>query len=159
MARTQSRWRGSAGACETVAGKTATDLERQSRGRPFISYRCRESRISVRRLQDNEVVGAYDLDSGKLVWKQSYAAPYQMNPAATAHGKGPKSTPVVSGNRLYTVGISGILTCWDSASGKKLWDLDSHGSPLYGQASSPVVDRGTLIASVGPQSGGSLTGV
>jgi outer membrane protein assembly factor BamB len=110
------------------------------------------------RVQDNEVVGAYDLESGKLVWKQSYAAPYQMNPAATSHGKGPKSTPVLSGNRLYTVGISGILTCWDSASGKKLWDLDSHGSPLYGQASSPVVDRGTLIASVGPQTGGSLTG-
>ena len=53
-------------------------------------------------LQDNEVVAAYDLDSGKLVWKQTYAAPYQMNPAATAHGKGPKSTPVVAGNRLYT---------------------------------------------------------
>jgi outer membrane protein assembly factor BamB len=109
------------------------------------------------RLQDNEAVGAYDLDSGKLIWRQTYAAPYQMNPAATAHGKGPKSTPVISENRLYTIGISGILTCWDSASGKKLWNFDSHGSPLYGQASSPVVDRGTLIASVGPQDGGALT--
>src|SRR6476661_4750340 len=38
------------------------------------------------RVQDNEVVGAYDLESGKQVWKQSYAAPYQMNPAATSHG-------------------------------------------------------------------------
>jgi outer membrane protein assembly factor BamB len=109
------------------------------------------------RLQDNEVVAAYDLDSGKQVWRQSYAAPYQMNSAATSHGKGPKSTPVVAGERLYTLGISGILNCWDIASGKKIWGLDSKGSPLYGQASSPVVDRGMLIASVGPQSGGALT--
>ena len=72
------------------------------------------------RLQENEVVGAYDLESGKLVWKQSYAAPYQMNPAATTHGKGPKSTPVVSGNRLYTVGISGILACLGLGERKKL---------------------------------------
>ena len=109
------------------------------------------------RIQDNEVVAAYDLDSGKQVWRQSYAAPYQMNSAATSHGKGPKSTPVVAGERLYTLGISGILNCWDIASGKKIWGLDSKGSPLYGQASSPVVDRGMLIASVGPQSGGALT--
>jgi outer membrane protein assembly factor BamB len=109
------------------------------------------------RLQDNEAVSAYDLDSGKLLWKQTYAAPYQMNPAATAHGKGPKSTPVVAANRLYTIGISGILTCWDAGSGNKIWNLDSQGSPEFGQASSPIVDRGTLIASVGPQKGGALT--
>jgi outer membrane protein assembly factor BamB len=113
--------------------------------------------FQLARAQDNETVAAYDLDSGKQLWKQSYPAPYQMNPAATSHGKGPKSTPVVAGGRLYTIGISGILNCWDVASGKKIWGLDSKGSPLYGQASSPVVDRGILVASVGPQEGGALT--
>ena len=109
-------------------------------------------------LQDNEVVAAYDLDSGKPIWKQTYAAPYQMNPAATAHGKGPKSTPVVAGNRLYTVGISGILTCWDCGDAAKRSGISTaRVRRCIGQASSPVVDRGTLIASVGPQSGGALT--
>src|SRR5688500_5705095 len=46
------------------------------------------------RLRDQETIGAYDIDSGKQMWKQSYAAPYEMNAAATSHGKGPKSTPV-----------------------------------------------------------------
>jgi outer membrane protein assembly factor BamB len=109
------------------------------------------------RLQDNEVVASYDLDSGKQVWKQSYPAPYQMNFAATSHGKGPKSTPVIAGERLYTIGINGILNCWDTATGKKIWGVDSKGSPEYGQASSPVVDRGVLFAWIGPQSGGALT--
>jgi outer membrane protein assembly factor BamB len=109
------------------------------------------------RQQDDEVIAALDHDSGKTLWRQSYAAPYQMNFAATSHGKGPKSTPVVAGERLYTVGISGILNCRDIATGKQIWSLDSKGSPLYGQASSPIVDGGTLIASVGPQNGGALT--
>ncbi len=109
------------------------------------------------RQQDEEVIAALDLDTGKPIWRQSYAAPYQMNFAATSHGKGPKSTPVVAGETLYTVGISGILNCRDIASGKQIWNLDSKGSPLYGHASSPIVDRGTLIASIGPQNGGALT--
>ena len=108
------------------------------------------------RQQDNEVATAFDLDSGKTIWRQSYPAPYQMNPAATSHGKGPKATPVVADDRLYTVGISGILGCRDTASGKQIWSVDSKGSPLYGQASSPVVDRGALIAAIGSQSGGTL---
>src|SRR4051812_10477463 len=47
------------------------------------------------RQQESEVIAAYDVDSGKQLWKQAYPAPYEMNSAATAHGKGPKSTPAV----------------------------------------------------------------
>lgn len=109
------------------------------------------------RVQDQETIAAYDLASGKPVWKQAYPAPYTMNPAATTHGKGPKATPVVGGGRVFTAGIHGILTCWDAASGKKVWSLDGKGSPDFGLASSPVLDGGTLIASIGPQQGGALT--
>jgi outer membrane protein assembly factor BamB len=109
------------------------------------------------RLRDQETVGAFDIDSGKQIWKQSYAAPYEMNAAATSHGKGPKSTPVVAGGRVYTLGISGILTAWEAASGKKMWAATAQGSPDFGHASSPVVDGETLIAASGPQSGGSLS--
>jgi outer membrane protein assembly factor BamB len=109
------------------------------------------------RVGEQEVIASLDVASGKQVWKQSYAAPYEMNSAATSHGKGPKATPVVAGGRVYTLGINGILSCWDAASGKRIWSLDSKGSPDFGAASSPVVVEGTLIAAVGPQSGGSLS--
>jgi outer membrane protein assembly factor BamB len=92
------------------------------------------------RLQDDEVIASYDIDSGEQVWKQSYAAP---------HGKGPKSTPVIAGEFLYTLGTGGILNCWETSTGKKVWG--------YGQASSVVVDRGTLFAWTGPQNDGALT--
>ena len=113
--------------------------------------------FQVTRSQDREVISAFDLDSGKQIWKQGYPAPYNMNPAATAHGKGPKATPAVAANRVYTLGIEGMLSCWDANTGAKAWSFDSKGSPDFGTASSPVIDGATLVAAVGPQTGGSLT--
>src|SRR5580698_7965459 len=41
--------------------------------------------------------------------------------AAKPHGMGPKSTPAYANGKLYTFGISGILSAFDAASGKLLW--------------------------------------
>ena len=114
------------------------------------------------RQHGSESLSAVDLDSGKIVWQQSYSAPYTMNPAAVSHGEGPKSTPAFAGGRLYTLGISGILTCWDAATGKVEWRKEftrqySGTSPDYGAAMSPVVDSGLLIAHVGGHDNGALT--
>ena len=113
------------------------------------------------RKEDNEVVSCFDLDTGKQLWTDSYPAPYKMNPAAVTHGKGPKSTPVVSNDKLYALGISGILSCYDAASGKLLWrrefsKKEKSTSPLYGTAMSPMVDRGLLIAHVGGNDSGAF---
>ena len=113
------------------------------------------------RQDEQEVVSAIDLDSGKLLWKDSYATPYMMNPAATSHGKGPKSTPVLQGGKLYTLGISGILSCYDTKTGKIGWRKEfskqfKATSPFYGVAMSPIVDNGLLIVHVGGHDAGAL---
>jgi outer membrane protein assembly factor BamB len=109
-----------------------------------------------------EEVSAIDPTGGKVLWRQSYDAPYTMNPAARAHGEGPKSTPVLGGGRLCTFGISGILACWDGATGKQLWRKEFNRqykstSPLYGTAMSPVIDGGLLILHAGGHDSGALT--
>jgi outer membrane protein assembly factor BamB len=114
------------------------------------------------RQQDKEIASSIDPESGKIVWQQSDAAPYTMNPAAERHGPGPKSTPVIADGRLYTLGISGVLTCWDAATGAVRWRKEfskqyRQTSPLYGTAMSPVVDRGLVIAHVGGHDHGALT--
>ena len=114
------------------------------------------------RQEENEVVTCSDLDTGKQAWRDSYPTPYTMNPAAASHGKGPKSTPVVYNNKLYTLGISGILSCYDAVTGKLRWRREfsktsKEISPLYGTAMSPIVDRGLLIAHVGGNDSGVLT--
>ena len=72
----------------------------------------------ISRVGEQEVVAAYDRSTGKLIWKDSYDVPYEMNPAAIPHGKGPKSTPVVANGKLYTFGITGILSCYEAGAGK-----------------------------------------
>lgn len=113
------------------------------------------------RQNDSEVVSAFDLTAGKLLWQDRYVAAYTVNPAARSHGQGPKSTPTVVGGRLYTLGISGILFCYDIAAGRLRWRKGFSGefkeaSPWYGVGASPVVDRGAVIAYVGGHDQGAL---
>jgi outer membrane protein assembly factor BamB len=116
----------------------------------------------ISRQGEDEVVAGFDLATGKQLWQDRYPVAYQMNPAARGHGKGPKSTPVVSGGKLYTLGITGILSCYDAATGKLRWRKEfsrqfKTTSPLFGTAMSPIVDRGLLIAHVGGHDQGALT--
>jgi outer membrane protein assembly factor BamB len=111
---------------------------------------------------EEEVLSCLDASTGKQLWRSSVPISYQMNPAATGHGKGPKSTPVVSNGSVFTFGISGLLSCHDAQTGKLKWRNDFSKkypatSPLYGTAMSPLVDNGLLIAHVGGQDKGALT--
>jgi outer membrane protein assembly factor BamB len=105
---------------------------------------------------EREVVSCLRPENGQPIWQEGYAAPYTMNPAAARHGKGVKSTPAVDGGRIYTFGISGILSCLDANTGKLQWRQE-FGSPTFGAAMSPVLDRGLLIAHVGTKDHGALT--
>jgi outer membrane protein assembly factor BamB len=110
---------------------------------------------------DSEVVGAYELDSGKSIWTDKYSAAYQVNPAAVGHGKGPKSTPVIAAGSLYTLGITGVLSCYDAMKGKLKWRKESVAifsskAPLYGTGASPIVDRGLVIAAMGGNDQGGI---
>jgi outer membrane protein assembly factor BamB len=117
------------------------------------------NRVIVHARRDNrEVVAAYDLASGKQLWQDAVDAPYTMNPAATGHGPGPKSTPTVAGGRVFTFGISGIFSAHDLATGKLLWRKNAPPvPPEFGTASSPVVDGTSVIAFLGGQNAGALT--
>jgi outer membrane protein assembly factor BamB len=111
---------------------------------------------------EEETLLCLDATTGKELWRSSQPIAYEMNPAATGHGKGPKSTPVVSNGNVYTFGISGVLSCHDAKTGKVKWRKEfakdyKATSPLYGTAMSPLVLDGLLIAHVGGQDSGALT--
>jgi outer membrane protein assembly factor BamB len=106
---------------------------------------------------DNELLQALDAASGAKVWATSYAAPFQLSPAAARHEKGPKSTPAFADGKLYTLGMTNIVTAFDAGSGKQLWQKPATpAQPLYHTAMSPLVDHGLVILHVGGHNQGSL---
>ncbi len=102
---------------------------------------------------EEEVVSCVDLKTGKIVWSQSYPVAFTKNQYATQMGKGPHSTPVWHDGKLYTLGVTAILSCFDAATGELKWRRDfgptDTSKNFCGTAFSPVVDQGNLIVYAG----------
>src|SRR5262249_52910617 len=97
------------------------------------------------RQNEDEVMRALDAETGKTVWETRYAAQFKMNPATARHGPGPKSTPTFASGRLFTLGMTGIVTAFDAATGKQLWQKPAPAvEPTYHTAQSALVDRGLV---------------
>jgi outer membrane protein assembly factor BamB len=104
-------------------------------------------------------MSALDAATGKEVWSTSYPAAFTPMKAAARHGSGPKSTPVYFKGRLYSIGMTGIVTAFDAASGKQLWQKP--GSTVVPQytthAFSPIVEGAMVIFHIGGHDQGALT--
>ena len=89
---------------------------------------------------DDEVVSAYELMTGKPIWRHRDPARFWESNA----GAGPRGTPTVDGNRLYALGATGILNALDARTGAVIWSRNATTDtgkrvPDWGIASSPLV--------------------
>lgn len=110
---------------------------------------------------EEEHVRCLELETGDTVWHASYPAAGAVHSAAASHGIGPKSTPVVAREKLYTLGIGNILSCFDAPSGDLLWRKTFEGrfskpAPSCGASMSPLVDGDLCIVHVGHDRDGAL---
>jgi outer membrane protein assembly factor BamB len=113
---------------------------------------------------EQEVVTALDLETGAKVWREAYDAPFKPMVMVGIHGAGPYSTPLVEGGRIFTLGISQVLSGRDAATGKLAWQrrFDSEykvTQPFYGNALSPIVVDGKLVIEVGGGGNGAVLAV
>lgn len=105
------------------------------------------------RTEGKEAVIAIDAKNGKTVWEHSYdSSPTEGH--VTQFGEGPRATPLIVGDRIYTIGISGVMHSLNKKDGTVAWkhDLwkDFGGSFLnHGYSSSPIEYGDTVIALVG----------
>jgi outer membrane protein assembly factor BamB len=103
------------------------------------------------KVNDNEEeVIAFDAKTGKELWRKGYTrAAFR-----SYFGNGPRATPVVVGGKLYTHGITGLLTCWDAAEGKQLWQINAlekfdARNIRFGASCSPIVEGKAVLVNVG----------
>jgi outer membrane protein assembly factor BamB len=117
--------------------------------------------LEFARQGDDEVAMSIDPENGKTLWRQSYPAQYEPVSSAARHGKGPKSTPLYYDGKLYTFGISGILSSFDAVTGRVEWrkdySKDFKGTwPQFGTSMSPVAADGLVVALIGTNDDGAV---
>ena len=124
-------------------------------GRVFVTDYVRTSGDSApspdvrNKLEGDERVLCFDEKTGDLIWKREYARPYEISYPA-----GPRCTPTVDGDRVYTLGAEGDLLCLSVSDGKIIWSrnlAEDFGTkaPIWGYAAHPLVHGNKLICLVG----------
>lgn len=98
-----------------------------------------------------ERVLCFDAESGRELWKHEYPSRYTVSYPA-----GPRATPVIDGDRVYTIGAVGQMYCLNSSTGAEVWKKDfqmDFGTklPIWGMAAAPLLDGDKLITLVGGQ--------
>jgi outer membrane protein assembly factor BamB len=108
------------------------------------------------RIDANEAIICLDAASNKEIWRDGYAAT-NVTGAAQGH-PGPRSSPTVADGKIFTLGVGGVVTCWDTATHKRLWQKDDFPNawPQFFTSMSPLVTDGLCIVHVGGQSGGAV---
>src|SRR5262249_46213875 len=89
--------------------------------------------------------------TGKLLWTFEYPSEFTD---LYGYDNGPRSSPVVDGDRVYLFGAEGMLHCLGAADGKLRWKVDTAetfgwGQNFFGVGSTPVVEGELLIVPVG----------
>jgi outer membrane protein assembly factor BamB len=110
--------------------------------------------ITLEQRDDNEVVAAYDTATGDQHWEYKYLARFSEN----LGGDGPRATPTIAGDLVYSLGAEGHLACLQASDGMEKWAKDilkgeNHNLP-WGMSGSPLVVDKLVIVNPGVQKGG-----
>lgn len=86
---------------------------------------------------------------GRILWQYAYDCPYNIS-----YPSGPRASPAVAGNRVYTLGAEGDLHCLDVKTGRVIWHRSfkrDYGveTQTWGFASPPLVDDERVYCLVG----------
>ncbi len=103
------------------------------------------------RLRDREVLEALDAETGDSLWRYDYPSSYRDD---FGFDEGPRSAPVVAGDRVYTFGAQGQMHAVDLETGNGVWRVDTRArfrfrKAFFGAAGSPLVEDGRVIANIG----------
>lgn len=105
-----------------------------------------------------EVLSCISAADGKVLWQTKYAALAVTGPSSSHPG--PRSSPTVAEGKVVTLGVSGVLSCFDAATGKRLWQISEFTEvPAYFTAMSPLVADGLCVAHLGGRDRGTVLAV
>ena len=127
-----------------------------SEGRLFTMYRVSHGQGGGRPWTPRETVIAMDAATDETIWEHTYASENQD----FGQGAGPHATPLIAGDRLFTVGTNKEVHVFNPATGALLWSknlvTDFGAPPLLirsmvkpGYGVNPLAYKDTIIMQVG----------
>ncbi len=113
------------------------------------------------RLDMEEVLECVDAQTGTGIWKQRYPTTYVDR---YGYNGGPRSSPTIEGERVYTLGAQGKLTCFHFETGEMLWqrwiNRDYHvPQDQFGAGVAPVIDGDLILLNAGGAPGAGLIAI
>ncbi len=101
------------------------------------------------RIPGNERILCLDAATGGRVWERAYDCDYTVS-----YSSGPRVTPTVDGDRVYTLGAEGRLLCLATKDGSIRWEhtfTEKYGirTPMWGFSASPLIEGDLLICLAG----------
>jgi outer membrane protein assembly factor BamB len=103
------------------------------------------------RILNNETIDCLDPETGKRFWTHSYPIVYTDR---YGFNNGPRASAVLDSGKVYTLGVTSVLSCLDLRTGTLLWQRDlmkefDRASFFFGHGSCPIVHNGKLIVPLG----------
>lgn len=94
---------------------------------------------------------ALNAETGVELWRSTYPTDYRDY---YGYSNGPRASPVVDDDRVYTFGVEGRLRCHRVTDGKLLWEVDTTAKygvvqNFFGAGSTPAIEGDLLVAQVG----------
>jgi len=130
---------------------------KQPVGMGYASFTIAEGRaFTIEQRRRQEVVAAYNIDTGRELWAQGWNAEY-----SDSTGDGPRTTPTWDDGRLYALGATGELRCLDAKTGAVNWAknilADNQAENLsWAMAASPLIVDDKVIVLPGGSGGKSV---
>ncbi len=105
-----------------------------------------------------DTIECLDAKTGKTLWENNYASSFVAGYGSAA---GPRATPTIVGDRVYTMGGQGIVVCTNFATGKTVWKVDTQKSyrasdGFFGMACSPLVEGNAVLLNIGGEAGAGI---
>jgi len=136
-----------------------TPLWKQPAGLGYASFTIADGRAyTIEQRRKQEVVAAYDVNTGRELWLQGWNAEYSPGDDT---GDGPRTTPTWDDGRLYALGATGELRCLDAKTGAVSWGKnilsDNQAENLqWAMAASPLIVDDKVIVLPGGSGGKSV---
>jgi outer membrane protein assembly factor BamB len=127
-------------------------LWRQTLGTGFSGLTVSGGRLFTMFGEDGrEKIVCFNAETGREIWKIDNDADFDQG-----RSFGPRSTPCVEDNRVYTVGASGKLHCLEARSGQTVWSFNIYDKfnirrffNEEGVSCSPLIDGRKMIVLAG----------